>query len=147
MLERRLGQPAFTHFLRRWFDEHAFAAASTHDFEGALVAAWGPQATRFVADWLYGLGHPECVVRLRLVEGGVEVIVDQIQTTGPVGGFSFPLDIDLVNGHSRQRVTVDVAERHTVMRASMPFIPTEVQIDPDVMLYAHTECRAAVPCR
>ena len=147
MLERRMGEGAFTRFLRAWFDEHAFAAAGTSDFERALVTAWGPEATRFFADWVYGLGHPECTVSLQLTDGGVDVIVEQTQRTGPEGGFRFPLDVELVGGNARQRLTVDVTGRHATAHARVPFVPKEAFLDPDVTLYAHTDCRAAIPCQ
>ncbi|MCU1282411.1 MAG: hypothetical protein JWM53_5957 [bacterium] len=137
---------ALTRFLRAWFDEHAFAAAGTRDFERELAAAWGAEATPFVADWVYGPGHPECVVSLQLVDGGVDVSVEQTQRTGPVGGFRFPLDVELVSGDARQRLTVDVTGRRATAHARVPFVPKEVLLDPDVTLYAHTDCRAAIPC-
>jgi hypothetical protein len=86
-------------------------------------------------------------VGIRLVDGGVDVTVDQTQTTGPASGFSFPLDIDLVKSGLRHRVTIEVTGKHMAVHASVPFVPAESQVDPDVMLYAHTQCRAPIPCR
>lgn len=147
MLQRRMGERAFTRFLRTWFDEHAFAAAGTSEFERALAAAWGPEATHSFAEWVYGRGHPECMVSLQLVDGSIDVTIEQTQPSGPVDGFRFPLDVELMAGDARQRLTLDVSGRHVSAHARVAFIPKQALLDPDVMLYAHLDCRAAIPCR
>jgi aminopeptidase N len=146
MLERRMGATALTRFLHEWFDAHAFAAAGTAELERALVAAWGAQATRFAADWIYDVGYPECRVQVSAAGDGVDIVVEQTQPRGPAAGFAFPLDLDFVNGGARQRVTLDVSARRQTVHARLPFAPAAIALDPDVALYATFDCHAPIPC-
>lgn len=151
MLEHRIGRAAFTALARQWFDDHTFMAAGTSDFLAHVNAATGADYTAFFNDWVYGEFHPELDVSYTYDAGTgmVAVRVQQVQTLGPAGGFSFPLEIDFSGpGGALQRVTLSVSGRDVTLNAALPFAPTGMLLDPDVYLYFAQVCDPSAPaCR
>jgi aminopeptidase N len=147
-LERVVGGEAtLTSFLKTWFDRHAFGAVGTADLEKELTAATGHDLSRFFAGFVHGIYHPEVRVTFASVgpaPGEVELRVDQLQTTGPEGGFVFPLDVDLVDatGHA-ERFAVDVTGKTTTKRVRTARPPVSVIVDADEWLLGTVACAAA----
>lgn len=133
MLERIVGEPELTAFLKRWFDRHAFQAVSTDDLERELSEAAGRDLSGFFASFVYAGSHPELRVGFAPSSGGeTEVKVEQLQAGGPDQGFQFPLDLDFVDAAgATERVTVDLTGKTTTKRVRLTRAPMSVVVDPD----------------
>jgi aminopeptidase N len=147
-LERVVGPEVLTTFLREWFERHAFAAVTTADFERELAAASRRDLHAFFAGFVYRSYHPEVRVTFAPIAGGgeVDIRVDQLQTKGPAGGFSFPLDVDLVDADGRaERFVVDISGKNTTKRVHPAHVPQSLLVDPDEMMVGTVVCDAS--CR
>jgi aminopeptidase N len=137
MLERRLGTKELDAFLRGWFARHAFGAVTTDDLERELGEQTGTDLHVFFEEFVRDYGRPELTVTMTTSGSNVTITVAQTQRIGgPVRGFHFPLDVDLVKGTQRHRVTVDVSSVTTTKTVAAPFAPERMDVDPDVYLYA-----------
>ncbi len=149
MLERAMGEAAFTDALRQWFDQHAFDSVSTTDLQRHLETAAGRSLAWLFDPWVYGSGFPALDVHWTYdtVSHGVDVTIAQRQTFGPSGGFHAPVEIDFGMAASHQRATIDLTGLTTTAHVAVPFQPDTIVVDPDEVLYAVVSCDAARPCR
>jgi len=116
MLEHEIGEPAFTNALKTWFDEHAFAAQTTKDFEGAIAALPAARAVDvagFFRTFVYGEGHPNLRVTHAPDGAGTTIRVEQTQAGDP---FVFTLDVEVKHGTTATLVRVPVSSRVTEHR-------------------------------
>lgn len=134
-LSHVVGEPAFTVFLRGWFDRHAFAAVTTADLEKELSATSGKDLGPFFRDVVYTGGHPVLTASLARVPGEPEaalVRVVQLQERGPTGGYHVPLDVDLVAEDGRtKRFVVELSGDATDVKLEPGFAAVRVIPDPD----------------
>lgn len=150
MLERIVGEETMTSFLKGWFDRHAFAAASTEDLERELSEASGKDLSKFFQTFVYDGYHP--IVRVTLDGAGAEteIVVEQIQSRGPAGGFVFPLDLDLVDATGqKQRVVVDLEGKKARKPVSSASSFVSVVVDPDERAIVLSSCgqSGGGPCK
>lgn len=150
MLEHQLGTEAFTTFLRNWFDRHAGGAVTTQTFERELDMAFsGRNLGDFFRQWVYTEGQPTLTVTSRYdaTAQRASLTLRQVQTRGPMGGFAFPVAVELSRGAMRQRVTVNVSGMTTTQDVPLAFEPTTVLVDPDEVTYVAVTCTANADCR
>ena len=148
MLEQRLGREKLTGFLKGWFDRHAFGKASTADLARELSDAAGADLAPFFAQWVHGEYHPELRVTVaRADAANVDVTVEQVQSKGPTGGFTMPLEIELGRTSEAKRVTVDVTKRKVTQRFPVAFDATRITVDPDEKGYLTVTCDTGSRCR
>ena len=140
-LERIVGEEELTRFLRGWFDRHAFGAVSTTDLERELEAAAHQDLSRFFAGFVYGSYHPEVRVTFSTAGADTVLLVEQLQASGPAGGFVFPLDVDLIDAAGRrERVSVDLKGKTTTKRVHSASPPRSIVVDADEMMIGTVAC-------
>lgn len=134
-LSHVVGEPAFTTFLRGWFDRHAFGAVTTADLEKELSAATGKDLAPFFRDVVYAAGHPQLAVSLvpDAADPGAPVVrVEQLQTGGPAGGYHVPLDVDLVAADGKTtRLVVALTGPVTEVKVPPGSAAVRLVADPD----------------
>ncbi|MBX3222083.1 MAG: M1 family metallopeptidase [Labilithrix sp.] len=142
MLERIVGEPEMTAFIKGWFDRHGFGkGVTTDDLQRELEEASGKDLSGFFATFVRGGYHPELRVTFAPAGGETELRVEQLQSQGPAGGFLFPLDLDLVDDAGRaERVTVELTGKTTTKRVRTARAPRSVVVDPDEYAIAVTAC-------
>ena len=69
MLRRFVGDDAFFRGLRRFYQDHKFATASSDDLRKALESEGAPPLDRFFERWVYESDLPRVVDRSRIVDG------------------------------------------------------------------------------
>jgi aminopeptidase N len=132
MLERKIGRPQFTAFLKAWFDRFAFKAATTEDFERELSKSSTADLSQFFQAWIHEKGHPEVVATTKRIDARtLEITLDQVQVRDPQDGYPADVDVELRGAGSPVRVTVPMASRKGGARVEASFTPTEIRIDPD----------------
>lgn len=149
MLESVVGEEALTAFLKTWFAKHAFAAASSEEFESELEAATNEDLSAFFADFLYAPNHPEVDVTFTTTGAETRVVVQQVQTKGPAGGYRFPLELDFVDAQgAKERVRVDLTGKRTEATVSLARTPKSVVVDPGEFAIAASVCgRPEATCK
>lgn len=144
MLEREVGEEAFLSFLHGWFARHAMQAVGTDTLERELEEATGKDLSAFFASFVRSPSHPEVAVRIE----GRELVIEQVQRSGPADGFRFSLEVDVddVRGEA-QRVIVPLTGKTT--RHGLSFEPNRgarVVVDPDAVALVVAACDATVTC-
>ncbi|MBX3231281.1 MAG: M1 family metallopeptidase [Labilithrix sp.] len=147
MLEQIVGEAAWAKFLRGWFDRHGFGkAVDTEQLRSELEAETKKDLRRFFETFVRGEGHPELKVSYASSgdDDGVDVTIEQLQTTGPAGGFAFPLELDLVREDgATERVVIDLTTPK-VTRHFATKVKTVVA-DPDELALAVVGCGQTSP--
>ncbi len=140
-LERVVGEDKLTEFLKGWFDRHAFSAVLTSDLQKELSDASGKDLSKFFEGFVYSAYHPEVRVTFAASGAETEIKVEQLQTKGPLSGFVFPLDVDLVDdaGHS-ERVSVDVTGKTATKKVRTAHTPVSVVVDADELMLGTLTC-------
>jgi len=143
-LEKLVGEDKLTEFLKGWFDRHAFTAVTSAQLLKELSDASGKDLSKFFEGFVFGSYHPEVRVTTVPAAGGeVDVVVEQLQTKGPAGGFVFPLDVDLVDDAGRaERITVDLTSKKTIKRVRPARAPKSVVVDADELMLGTVTCGA-----
>jgi aminopeptidase N len=137
MLERIVGTERMDAFLRSWFDRHAFGAVSTADLERELSQASGIDLSKFFASFVYEGHHPE----LRVTFTQDEVKVEQVQASGPAGGYVFPLDLEFVDAAGQtERVTVELTGKTTTKPLRLARAAKSVVVDPEEYVVGVVTC-------
>jgi len=145
-LERLVGEPALTTFLQSWFDRHAFGAVTTRDLERELAAHTGRDLSKFFESFVYAPGHPEVRVSASADGDGTVLKVEQLQGSGPAGGYVFPLDVDLVgDGGQIERVVVELTGKVTTQRFRTARAPRSLVVDPEEYLLGTVACGQSSP--
>ena len=75
--------------------------------------------------------------------GETDIKVEQLQTKGPAAGFTFPLDVDLVDdaGHA-ERFAIDLTGKTTTKRVRTAHPPVSVVVDADEWMLGTVSCGA-----
>ncbi|MEY2746686.1 MAG: Aminopeptidase [Planctomycetota bacterium] len=111
LLRGMLGDERFEAALRRWTGLNQNRAVTTDEFVASVEASSGLDLSRFEREWLRGRGHPIVVARHERVEGGVVLVVEQVQdaAAGIPAAFAFPLEVEFGDkgGGRVRRVEVD----------------------------------------
>ena len=130
MLRRKLGDEAFFRALRRYYQDHAGATATTDDLRHALEAESGLDLGAFFRQWLFRPGLPELSVAWRWDEARRQAVLDVAQIQA---GDSYELDLELAFrvGDRAEKRTVALRGARDTLRADLPAAPSAVEIDPD----------------
>ncbi len=130
MLRRKLGDEAFLRALRRYYQDHAGATATTDDLRHALEAESGLDLGAFFRQWLYRPGLPELSVGWRWDGTRSQAVLDVAQLQG---GDPYELDLELAFavGDRVERRTAAIRGAKETLRVDLPAAPSTVEIDPD----------------
>jgi aminopeptidase N len=130
MLRSELGDETFFRGIRRYYESHRGATATTDDLRADFERASGRDLKEFFARWIYGAGHPryELSWKWNAKAKKVRLVLRQIQS-GP----SFPnaLPIDILTGNDKRRIVIRPTGKLTVEEISFDNAPTSANIDPD----------------
>jgi aminopeptidase N len=128
MLRSSLGDEAFFHGIRDYYNAHKNSTASTEDLRAALEKSSGQPLKEFFARWIYGTGHPHYELNWRWTKGDLSIKLRQLQSEPP---FPNPLPIDVVTANGRQRLTIQPRGRETAERFQVAAEPTAIEVDPN----------------
>ena len=136
MLRAQLGDAKFFAGLRRYYQAHRNANATTEDLRVALEQESGQDLREFFARWVYASGHPRYEFgwtwQARGRRGGVLTLtLRQTQAAAP---FLNPLPIEINAAGEMRRVTLTATGRVTVLRLPQARRPTDVRLDPGEMV-------------
>jgi aminopeptidase N len=133
MLRAELGDEAFFGGIRRYYEGHKNATATSEDLRSALEATSGKDLKDFFARWVFGAGHPryELSWRWNSKSKTIALTLKQVQT-----GDSFPnaVPIEISTATERRRILLNPANRQTTQEFHLDSIPTGVIIDPDNLI-------------
>jgi hypothetical protein len=139
MLRREIGDRAFVHGLRRFYQQQRFRTASWAELQQAFEAASGRDLGGFFGQWLDRTGAP--VLKLEDVTvagdaGGYRVTGRISQTqSGPPYRLRVPVAVQ-VEGQADARVqTVDLDGREIAFAIETTAAPLRLQVDPDYDLF------------
>jgi aminopeptidase N len=130
MLRRKLGDEAFFRALRRYYQDHAGANATTEDLRHSLEAESGLDLGAFFRQWLFRSGLPGLSVAWRWEEATRQAVLEVVQLQA---GDPYELDLDLAFGVGDrvERRTVAIRGAKETLRLGLPAAPTTLQVDPD----------------
>jgi aminopeptidase N len=129
MLRSQLGDDAFFHGLRDYYNTHKGANASSEDFRGALEIASGRNLNAFFRRWVYGIGHPHYEVSWNWQSGNqMRVTVRQLQGEP---AFVDPLPIQVVTAKGKQLLILKPNGKQWVQFFRLDSEPLSVEIDPE----------------
>lgn len=124
LLRRQLGEAAFWNGLREFTRAHAGGSVDSNDLRVAMERASGQELQRFFAQWVYG-DRPDLIARHRLVNGGVEIEIEQRQT----GAWTFPLELAVEGATQRITRRVEVTARRQTFRIAFDEPVVSVVVD------------------
>ena len=135
MLRGLVGDESFFAGIRDYYATLRDDTAWTADFERIMEGSSGQDLGWFFAQWVGRPGHPVLEVATVPAEGGIRVILRQIQPGAP---FRLALDLELrwAGGERRQRVELSAREAEYVIETPAPRVPrpadpVHVVLDPD----------------
>ncbi|MFH1219487.1 MAG: M1 family aminopeptidase [Candidatus Eisenbacteria bacterium] len=133
MLRHVVGDSTFFAALAAYRQAHEYSSAVTPEFQEAVEAASGQELDWFFTEWIYDVGWPSYQYSWRALEAGgwyaLNLVVDQVQTNGPV--FTMPVDLKITTVSGDTLVTLWVDGAHEVYDLVLASEPTAVAIDPD----------------
>jgi aminopeptidase N len=133
MLRAQLGDAKFFAGLRRYYQAHLNANATTEDLRAALEQESGQDLREFFTRWVYASGHPRYAFawtwQARGRSGGVLTLtLRQTQTGEP---FLMPLSVEIIGAGEKRRVLMKPTGRMTVLSVPQARRPSGVRLDPD----------------
>jgi aminopeptidase N len=130
MLRRKLGDDGFFRALRRYYQDHAGATATTDDLRHTLEAESGLDLGAFFRQWLYHPGLPRLSVGWRWDEATREAMLDVAQLQ-PGDPYELDLELAFRVGDRAERRTAAIHGGKQTLRVGLPAAPSAVEIDPD----------------
>lgn len=139
MLRSTIGDSAFWTGIRAYYRAFRDSTATSQDLQAVMERAAGQPLGWFFGQWLRQPGYPMLACRWRIVRGDTTphaaVALQQVQRAS-WGSFLLPsvtLEFDGPGGVRTRRVmALPVRDAEDVF--SLPFVPTELRVDPDHLL-------------
>jgi aminopeptidase N len=126
LLRHEVGEQIFWDGLRRFSVAGAKAGAVTsRDLQRALEAAGAEDLGAFFDAWVYGGDMPSVVAEHRIVEGGVEIDLEQ-RTENP---WRLPIQLEVLTTTRRDTHRVVLAQRRQTFRLPLDGDVLSVQVD------------------
>ncbi|MEI8133566.1 MAG: M1 family metallopeptidase [bacterium] len=133
MLRYTLGDANFFTGLRAYGKYTAYSNATTEDFQGIVEDTLMRDLRYFVAEWMFGIGHPAITVTWSKHDSTVRLQMLQTQDSVRIGFFRQPIIVEA-------RTFGGKSERHEVLLDTLriseasfqnSFIPDSIVFDPD----------------
>jgi len=142
MLRYALGDSTFFSSLRSFREVFAYGVATTSDFQNVVEAVSGQDLDWFFDQWVYDCGWPEFEYAWMARGTGppyeIDVVINQVQTVGPV--FTTSLDICVGTDAGDTLFTVWIDGAHEEFALEVGAEPLSLQLDPDRwVLHRETE--------
>jgi aminopeptidase N len=130
MLRSELGDEKFFSGLRRYYEAHRNATATSEDLRAALEKESGRDLKAFFASWVYGAGHPryELSWKWNPRTRRVRLVLRQLQ---PEAAFPNALPIEITTGNGKRRVVIKPTTKQAVDEIRFDQAPTAVKVDPE----------------
>jgi aminopeptidase N len=103
LLRRELGDAVFWRGIGAYLQHADRRLVETNDLQRALEGVSGVSLERFFDQWVYRPGHPVLEVKVAWEKGELSVNARQIQETGEVATFAFPLEVEVAPRHGPPR--------------------------------------------
>jgi aminopeptidase N len=130
MLRSELGDETFFRGIRRYYESHRGATATTDDLRADFERVSGRDLKEFFARWIYGAGHPRYELSWKWNTNAkkIRLVLRQIQS-GP----SFPnaLPIDILTSSGKRRIVMKPTGKETIEELNLPETPAAVKVDPE----------------
>jgi aminopeptidase N len=130
MLRSELGDEKFFSGLRRYYEAHRNATATSEDLRAALEKESGRDLKAFFASWVYGAGHPRYELSWKWNPRAkrVRLVLRQLQ---PEAAFPNALPIEITTGNGKRRVVIKPTTKQAVDEIRFDQAPTAVKVDPE----------------
>jgi hypothetical protein len=141
MLRGVIGDSAFFDALAAYRQTYEYSSAVTTEFQAIAETVSGQDLDWFFGQWVYDVGWPVYQYSWRAVEQGeayaLSLVIEQVQTNGPV--FAMPMDLRIVSASGDTTVRVTVNDLEEVFDFVISGQPTAVILDPDKWILKETE--------
>jgi aminopeptidase N len=145
MLRSEIGDEAFFALLRRYLARYAGRNAISAEFQAVAKEVTGRDLEPFFRQWLGYSGHPilETSWTARPTANGAMVTVQICQRQPRLFTVPLRLAFSVANGRAvMERVVVDQAR--AMFTVTLPFLPTSLELDPELRLLAEIRPPAQV---
>jgi aminopeptidase N len=133
MLRHVIGDSTFFDALAAYRAAYEYASAVTPQFKAEVESVSGQDLDWFFSQWIYDVGYPQYEYSWLAdsTAGGYDLnlVIDQVQTNGPV--FTMPVDVKITMVAGDSLLTLWVDEDHEVFDLVMSDEPLAVELDPD----------------
>lgn len=132
MLRRKLGDSLFWKSIRSYYKTYSGSNASTDDLEKVFEKVSHQNLQTFFKQWLFTAGQPMLNIDWSYdkTKKSVSIKIEQTQ----MNLFEFPLQIIFEDGNKTVTKTIDVKNKMTRKDFSLPFVPKQIMVDPNVNL-------------
>jgi aminopeptidase N len=128
MLRSNLGDDAFFRGIRRYYQAHANANASTEDLRAALEKASGKDLRAFFARWIYDSGHPQYGLAWQWIGNReVRLVLKQVQTSN---AFLDPVPITISMPSGKREIVLKPMSKTTIETIRLREKPVSIEVDP-----------------
>jgi aminopeptidase N len=133
MLRHVVGDSMYYAGLAAYRQAYEYESATTPQFQERFEIVSGQDLDWFFDEWIYDVHWPEYEYSWRAegVKAGYELclMIDQVQTAGPV--YTMPVDVGITTVGGDTLVVVWVDEATDTFSVFLPAEPTAVELDPD----------------
>lgn len=132
MLRRKVGDSLFWKSIRTYYKTYSGSNASTSDLEKVFEKVSSQNLKIFFKQWLNQPGQPMLAIQWnydtskKLVSLKIEQTQDYL--------FEFPLLVSFSDGKKIMNKEMEIKNKVTQLKFSLPFKPTRIVVDPDVNL-------------
>jgi aminopeptidase N len=141
MLRHVVGDSAFFDALAAYRQAYAFSSAVTGEFQAQVESVAVQDLGWFFDEWIYDRGWPVYEYSWQVIEDegqySVNLVIDQVQTNGPV--FTMPVDVEITTSAGDTLLVLPVDAAHEVFDLVLASEPTAVTLDPDRWILKEAE--------
>lgn len=133
MLRWVVGDSAFFHGNRNYFNDHYFDYAKSPDYIAHMEAASGMDLSEFFQDWLYDEGYPTYQINATWLSGdSLSVFIGQTQSHSSVSFFEMPVPITFWYGGNDTTIVFDHTFSGQEFVIKLPQMPDSMRFDPEL---------------
>jgi aminopeptidase N len=132
MLKHKIGDELFWQSISKYYDKYKLSNVLTEDFQEVVEQVSEMQLDAFFNQWLYTAGHPLLSFDSEFDSGMIRILLGQHQ---PDHVFEFPIDIQVKFSDGTSVIeTFYIDEREQILEIKSDLAPSEVIVDPEVLL-------------
>lgn len=133
MLRSQLGDDAFFKGIRKYYERHKNATATSDDLRTALEEASHKDLGVFFKQWVYGTGHPayELSWDWSKRKGRRGFLSVRLRQTQPEEAFLMPVPVEIDFGSRKVTSVITPSSKDTTVRLPIASKPRKLTLDPD----------------